>query len=90
MIKKKENPSASLLELLANKLVARTIGRRNKIELIDLFDRFIMVIPYVNNDFLCTVLLPDLRWRFYNTEIPALINNLFSEGWSFKSILGES
>ena len=51
MIKKKENPSASLLELLANKLVAKTIGRRNKIELIDLFDRFIMVIPYVNNDF---------------------------------------
>tara|TARA_Y100001949_G_C15848966_1_gene269718 strand:- start:53 stop:271 length:219 start_codon:yes stop_codon:yes gene_type:complete len=51
MIKKKENPSASLLELLANKLVARTIGRRNKIELIDLFDRFIMVIPYVNNIF---------------------------------------
>jgi hypothetical protein len=47
----KENPSASLLELLANKLVAKTIGRRNKIELIDLFDRFIMVIPYVNNDF---------------------------------------
>jgi hypothetical protein len=52
MIKKKENPSASLLELLANKLVAKTIGRRNKIELIDLFDRFIMVIPYVNNDFI--------------------------------------
>tara|TARA_B100001146_G_C16187825_1_gene437674 strand:- start:87 stop:245 length:159 start_codon:yes stop_codon:yes gene_type:complete len=51
MIKKKENPSASLLELLANKLVAKTIGRRNKIELIDLFDRFIMVNPYVNNNF---------------------------------------
>tara|TARA_B100000809_G_scaffold101952_1_gene100539 strand:+ start:1340 stop:1558 length:219 start_codon:yes stop_codon:yes gene_type:complete len=51
MIKMKENPSASLLELLANKLVAKTIGRRNKIELIDLFDRFIMVIPYVNNVF---------------------------------------
>ena len=64
MIKKKENPSASLLELLANKLVAKTIGRRNKIELIDLFDRFIMVNPYVINDFfLNTVLFTKLTLK---------------------------
>ena len=75
MIKMKENPSASLLELLANKLVARTIGRRNKIELIDLFDRFIMVIPYVNNDFFlmhCLITgltLKSLQRRYIRTNL---------------------